>query len=378
MNTDHPCIEKPTTAQTKIASIHSSTFSGFPKTTHSIVLPTRCSNGFASLGSRPVSPHSHPITLDSVDDPITSPLFERDTPPIQSLEMENLTFLVSEPPSTLERVDVGEYSNNYILENLRTIHSRQSGEIRRPSYHIHHTVLRSADIEAAIDTSIYIAHRLRLSRHVMFRSVYLLHSFLSSDVCISRKILLAAVCSTVYTAAKFNRRTRRVAALTLVRMFQHRPDAFDVQTLLRLERILIRETDWRLEPTTPIDFLPRFARIAHLDRRRTNIAIYLSMLASRRPEALDKMPSLIAAASVMVALQVPLYGAPSQPLSQWTPLLHYWTSYTAEDLTPLARTLEQWWEEAASSAHAVSRVFSDELFDSVGRIPPVRSITTLV
>lgn len=121
---------------------------------------------------------------------------------------------------------------------------------------------------------------------------------------------------------------------------------------------------------TPLHFLRRFSKAARSDSECHTLAKYLTELAAVHYESLVYAPSLLAAASVLLARTMHPNGDDEGPFV-WNATMRHYTGYSRDELQPVAQALVAWGRDVQSGNAKLTAVFRkySKRFFGVALIP---------
>jgi len=106
-------------------------------------------------------------------------------------------------------------------------------------------------------------------------------------------------------------------------------DAYTKNNILDMEKTMLKAIDFNLSYPLPLHFLRRFSKAAHADQEIHTLAKYLMELGLVEYECSSWKPSLLAAASLYLTLNI---LATDHSKTQWTNTLAFYTNYKESDL----------------------------------------------
>ncbi|KNC46921.1 G2/mitotic-specific cyclin-B [Thecamonas trahens ATCC 50062] len=151
-----------------------------------------------------------------------------------------------------------------------------------------------------------------------------------------------------------------------IRDFMYMCDnAYTRREILDMEQTILATLNFTLQPPYPLHFLRRFSKAANSDLTTHTTAKYLMELTIPDYQAVEFLPSSIAAAAMCLALKMNRSG-------EWDATMEHYTRYTETDLLPIIRHLNSLHANSStSSLKAVAKKYSRKKFLSVALLPAV-------
>jgi len=113
-------------------------------------------------------------------------------------------------------------------------------------------------------------------------------------------------------------------------------DAYSKNEILKMEKTILKALDFVLSYPLPLHFLRRFSQAAHADQEIHTLAKYLMELGLLEYECSSWKPSLLAATSLYLSLQI---LSNDETETKWTETLAFYTNLKETDLQPYVSTL---------------------------------------
>lgn len=139
-------------------------------------------------------------------------------------------------------------------------------------------------------------------------------------------------------------------------------NAYNKQEIVEMESQILQALQYDLTVPTVHSFLCRSLKAAHADRGMVHLACYLAERSLQEYSMLKYLPSVIAAASVLIARK-------SLKRHPWSPTLLAYSKYDEADLQQCVNDMKQFIPDAGSAQQqAVFRKYTYPKFGSVSRI----------
>lgn len=207
--------------------------------------------------------------------------------------------------------------------------------------------------------------KFKLLNDTTHMTVMLLDRYLAARHNVSRKQLQLVGVACMLIASKYEE-----IYAPEVRDFEYICDgAFTKEEILTMEVHVLNTLGFDICHPTPLHFLRRFSKAARSDSECHTLAKYLTELAAVHYESLVFAPSMLAAASVLLARSMHANGEDT-PFS-WNATMRHYTGYTREELMPCVQALLGWGRECQAGTAkltAVYRKYSKRFF-GVALIP---------
>jgi len=140
--------------------------------------------------------------------------------------------------------------------------------------------------------------------------------------------------------------------------------AYTKQEIVEMENEVIRALAWDMTVPTIHSFLCRFLKAAHADRQMVQVACYVCERSLQEYGLNKYLPSMVAAASVLLARK-------GCRRNNWSTTLIKYTKYTEAEVMPCVQDLVAAINDSSCQQQAVFRKYSSPKFGAVSKIPLV-------
>jgi cyclin B len=140
--------------------------------------------------------------------------------------------------------------------------------------------------------------------------------------------------------------------------------AYTKQEIVEMENEVIRALQWNMTVPTIHSFLCRFLKAAHADRQMVQVACYVCERSLQEYGLNKYLPSMVAAASVLLARK-------GCRRNNWSTTLIKYTKYTEAEVMPCVQDLVAAINDSSCQQQAVFRKYSSPKFGAVSKIPLV-------
>lgn len=203
--------------------------------------------------------------------------------------------------------------------------------------------------------------QLRLLSETLFLAVDIVDRLLSCRIVTKRKLHLVGL-GALMIASKFEE--TYAPPISDLRICSE--NAYTVDEMLRVERVILNALDFNLCIPSPLMFLRRYSKAAQSDTTCHTLSKYLCELSVTSYSMIEFLPSHIAVASVYLA-RLMRNISPA-----WCPSLLHHSELTAQQVLPCAHALnEVLKDEFLKAKCAIYRKYSDPRLFEVSLIKPV-------
>jgi len=201
-----------------------------------------------------------------------------------------------------------EYINE-IYDNLRD--NEQNN--RTSDYMQFQTEINTQMRGVLIDWLVEVAEEYKLTSQTLYLTVNFIDRYLSKQQVVKRKLQLIGICS-LLLAAKYD----EIYPPTVYQLIYISDNTYQKEELFQTEQHILQTLEFKLTIATPKEFLRRTLKAAKADPQLTMLATFLCELTIIEYKYVLYLPSVIAAASVCLALHT--LGRPA-----WNSVLEHYT-----------------------------------------------------
>lgn len=204
--------------------------------------------------------------------------------------------------------------------------------------------------------------QLRLLSETLFLAVDIVDRLLSCRIVTKRKLHLVGL-GALMIASKFEE--TYAPPISDLRICSE--NAYTVNEMLRVERVILTALDFNLCIPSPLMFLRRYSKAAQSDTVAHTLSKYLCELSVTSYDMIKFLPSHIAVASVFLSRSM-LKASPA-----WCPSLLHHSEVTPEEVMPCAIALNEilTLQYEKSKPCAINRKYQDSRLFGVAKIAPV-------
>ena len=237
-------------------------------------------------------------------------------------------------PDNVEDIDINDHTNVLLAPGF-------SNDIYMYLYHLEEKFKLQSDFLQAqqqmnykmrarlVDWIIAVHHKFKLLPETLYLTIAIMDRFLEKVSVVKDKVQLVGL-TAFFIACKYEEiYPPEIADFLKV------CDAYTKNEILKMEKTVLKALDFKLSYPLPLHFLRRFSKAAHADQEIHTLAKYLMELGLIDYECSSWKPSLLAAASLYLTLQILSYD--DEP--KWTETLAFYTNYKETDLQPYVSTL---------------------------------------
>lgn len=263
-------------------------------------------------------------------------LLEQNKSKVSSLPTKKIqtgpTFSSFQIPETVENIDITDGDNALLAPNLSNdiymyIRELESKLALPENFLAKQTQMTPRMRSRLVDWIIAIHHQFKLLPETLYLTVALMDRFFECEVVSKDKIQLCGV-TAFFIASKYEE-----IYPPEVRDFLSICDSCTKQDLLKMEITFLRTLKFDLSNPLPLHFLRRFSKAAHADSRIHTMAKYLMELSLIEYDCSYWKPSLLAATSLYLTLQL-IAENPA-----WNETLVFYSTYTEKQLLPHVSTM---------------------------------------
>lgn len=182
-----------------------------------------------------------------------------------------------------------------------------------------------------IDWIIAVHHKFKLLPETLYLTISIMDRFLEKVNVTKEKVQLVGL-TAFFIACKYEE-IYPPEILDFLKVC----DAYSKNEILKMEKTILKTLDFKLSYPLPLHFLRRFSKAANADQEIHTLAKYLMELGLLDYECSGWKPSLIAAVSLYLTLQ--LLSETTEP--KWTETLAFYTDYKEDELQPYVAILSK-------------------------------------
>jgi len=213
-----------------------------------------------------------------------------------------------------------------------------------------------------IDWLCQVHNRFHLLQETLYLTVAIIDRYLQKKPCSKTRLQLVGVTSMLIASKYEEMYAPEVADFVYIT-----DNAYTKQDVRDMEQDILRTLNFSFGRPLCLHFLRRNSKAGQVDATKHTLAKYLMELTMIEYDMAHLKPSYIAAASLFLAMTV-LDG------SRWTETLQYYSSYSQEDLLPLAKKIAQLVVKAETyKLVAVKTKYSSSKFMKIALIPELKS-----
>ena len=237
-------------------------------------------------------------------------------------------------PDNVEDIDINDHTNVLLAPGF-------SNDIYMYLYHLEEKLKLQSDFlqiqqqmnhkmrARLVDWIIAVHHKMKLLPETLYLTIAIMDRFLEKVNVVKDKVQLVGLTAFLIACKYEEIYPPEIADLHKV------CDAYTKNEILKMEKTILKALDFKLSYPLPLHFLRRFSKAAHADQEIHTLAKYLMELGLIDYECSSWKPSLLAAASLYLTLQILSYD--DEP--KWTETLAFYTNCKETDLQPYVSTL---------------------------------------
>jgi len=211
-----------------------------------------------------------------------------------------------------------------------------------------------------VDWLVEVHNQFQLLQETLYLTVAIMDRYLSASAIFTKRSELQLVgVTSMFIASKYEE-----MYCPEVNDFVYITDnAFNKDQIKAMERNILSCLDFSLGRPLPLHFLRRGSKAAFASSTVHTLAKYIMELAMVQYDLVDTPPSLIAAASLLLALRLAQSKAEGGLSVLWTPTLVHFTGYTFQDVKFMTQNLARVLAAARENKHqAVFKKYSKKKF----------------
>jgi len=213
-----------------------------------------------------------------------------------------------------------------------------------------------------IDWLCQVHNRFHLLQETLYLTVAIIDRYLQKKPCSKTRLQLVGVTSMLIASKYEEMYAPEVADFVYIT-----DNAYTKQDVRDMEQDIIRTLDFSFGRPLCLHFLRRNSKAGQVDATKHTLAKYLMELTMIEYDMAHLKPSYIAAAALYLSMAL-LDG------SKWTETLRFYSSYSEDDLRPLARKISQLVIKAEShKLVAVKTKYTSSKFMKIALIPELKS-----
>nr|ATL75339.1 cyclin B3-like protein [Diachasma muliebre] len=209
-----------------------------------------------------------------------------------------------------------------------------------------------------VDWMVEVQESFELNHETLYLAVKLVDLYLTK-VTVGKETLQLLGAASLFIASKFDERIP-----PMIEDFLYICDgAYNQRELIRMEMNVLKIVDFDLGIPLSYRFLRRYARCAKVSMPTLTLARYILEYSLMDYSTIMFSDSKIAAAALLLALQM-------KDLGGWTPTLEYYTGYQVNDLREIVKVLNEGLHKKQKDALATVRnKYSHKIFFEVAKVP---------
>lgn len=252
---------------------------------------------------------------------------------------------------------VSEYVNE-IYEYMRHLEARLSV---RPNY-LEGTEVTGKMRAILIDWLCQVHHRFHLLQETLYLTVAVIDRYLQEKTVSKNKLQLVGV-----TAMLLSSKYEEMFAPEVADFVYITDNAYTKSDIREMERDILRTLNFSFGKPLCLHFLRRNSKAGQVDATKHSLAKYLMELTITEYDMVHYPPSHIAAGALYLAIKL-------IDNSSWTETLAYYSTYTEEQLQPLAAKLASLVVKAETSKlNAIRTKYSTSKLMKISQIPELKS-----
>ncbi|KJH48023.1 cyclin domain protein [Dictyocaulus viviparus] len=239
-----------------------------------------------------------------------------------------------------------------------------------PDYLTQHPHLNKQTRAVLADWMVEVQETFELNHETLYMSVKILDLYLSKTEGVLKDDLQVLASAAIFIACKFEERSP-----PLIDDFMYVCDEqFTRDQMIQAEMKVLDVVNYDIGFPLSYRFVRRYARVTKTDMPKLTLARYILETSLMFYEFVGVSESLMAAAAILLAFKM------HDKHAIWTPILHKYSGYKAEDVEPLMWELNHMMHKRQVIYDRLETVFSKynhEVFFSVASIPLLPNIHTL-
>jgi len=272
-------------------------------------------------------------------------------PALKQLQIDEIDTAVARDP---------RFVADYVNEIYRNYLKDEPKHLPKENFMAEQTDVTPRMRAILIDWLVEVHFKFKLQAQTLYICVNILDRYLERTV-VHRDELQLIGCTALWMAAK----VEEIYAPDVHDIVQVADRAFKRADLLAMEGTMLNALGFAVTFPTQYVFLQRYMRVGLLDKRQKLLASYCVERTLQEYAFVKYKPSLVAAASVLVAME----SLPCNEANRWTPALEKHTSYGAAALQQCAKDMRDVVTEAEhKSLLAVRKKYLTEENGYVARV----------
>jgi len=227
-----------------------------------------------------------------------------------------------------------------------------------------------------VDWLVGVHREFKLLQETLYLTVFIIDKYLSIPgvaEATERKSLQLVGVTGLLLASKFE----EIYAPEITDFVYITDDTYTVDQIQAMERKVLTSLDFNIVRPLPLHFLRRGSKAAEADAGMHTLAKYIMELALLDYNMVAILPSVLAAASLLLSLKVHRPDVSLEAL--WTPTLVHYTSYAVEDLVVTVHELANILSTAKEAKlQTVRRKYSGANFMKIALLPNLTNAENIV
>jgi len=209
-----------------------------------------------------------------------------------------------------------------------------------------------------VDWMVEVQESFEMNHETLYLAVKLVDMYLGKTLVKRDKLQLVGT-TALYIAAKYDERCPPV----IDDFCYICDDAYAQKDVIQMEEKMLRVLEFDIGVPLSYRFLRRYARCAKLDMEVLTLARYILEMSLMEYDFIDGLDSMMAAASLLLALKMTKVENP------WTPTLQFYSTYKVEDLFDLTHRLYDFMRKPQAHLKTIRSKYSHKVFYEVAKTP---------
>ncbi|XP_076465626.1 G2/mitotic-specific cyclin-B-like isoform X2 [Babylonia areolata] len=268
----------------------------------------------------------------------------------------------------VEDIDANDHENPQLVsEYVNDIYDYMRQMERRLSVRPAYLEMEGGDVTGKmrailVDWLCQVHHRFHLLQETLYLTVAILDRYLQQKPVLRNKLQLVGVTS-MLVASKYE----EMFAPEVADFVYITDNAYTKAEIREMERDILRTLNFSFGRPLCLHFLRRNSKAGQVDATKHTLAKYLMELTVTEYDMVHLLPSLIAAAALYLSIKL-LDNSP------WTPTLEFYSTYTEDQVLPIAAKMASLVVKAETSKQtAIRNKYSTSKLMKISQIPELKS-----
>mmetsp|Transcript_37090 Transcript_37090/g.42317 ORF Transcript_37090/g.42317 Transcript_37090/m.42317 type:complete len:349 (-) Transcript_37090:212-1258(-) len=243
----------------------------------------------------------------------------------------------------------------YVTDLYQYFREKESSVLVRPTYMKSQPNINEKMRGILVDWLVEVHLKLKLVPETLYLTVNLIDRYLERQNIFKKSLQLVGV-TCLLIASKYE----EIYPPELRDLVYICDKTYKRKEIVHMEYNILKSLEYRITIPTAHAFLVRYLKAAHADRSIVQISCYILDGTLQSYSLLQYLPSQLASAAIMIARR-------TIRRNPWSPTLLKYSSYTEEDITPIARVVLAEKSSASPSLRALRKKYTTSKYGYVAK-----------